>query len=678
MDSIGRTGNGEVGWRRQRTILAGAMVALAAACTTERPEPARPTPSGEVEPALPEIPRRIGPLVLDVVHPEEGVTVATRDSTFVFGSTGTGDATLRINGTPVPVQPNGAFLAFLPVPPDGVYRVTAETPTESAELVRTVVLPPPPPTLPAGAVAIIESSIEPRGAWVALPGERIDVSFRGSPGGAASLILPDGRRVRLVEATASLDAAAGQEAFARDPGAARERVLTTVAEYRGSFAAVPIAPPDTMRTGAARLGAFTIPREPAGEMRPGHATLELVIGADTARALLPLDLSLLDPDRLPVALTRDPTEPPRALGGEVRAMPAPSGVLHYFWPDGTRVALSGERNGRVRVRLTADLSAWVDANELVFLPAGTPPPTSRVGTVRMTPTPGWIDVRFNLDERLPFRVDEGERSFTVTLYGATSRTDWLQYGGLDPLVERAEWSQPRDDEYRFHLFLTRAPWGYRVFWDGDDLVLRVRRPPEIDPDRPLRGLLIALDPGHPPLGAIGPTRLTEPEANLAIALALRPMLEAAGARVIMTRTDTTSVPLYARPRIATEAGAHLFVSIHNNAFPDGVNPFRNNGTSTYYFYPQSVALARALQRELLAELRLRDLGYGRGDLAAVRHTWMPAALTETMFLMIPRQEAALRDPAVIERIARAHLRALEAFVLEHAVRSAASTSVNRR
>jgi len=156
------------------------------------------------------------------------------------------------------------------------------------------------------------------------------------------------------------------------------------------------------------------------------------------------------------------------------------------------------------------------------------------------------------------------------------------------------------------------------------------------------------------------------------------MLEAAGARVIMTRTDSTAVPLYARTTMATEADAHLFVSIHNNAFPDGVNPFRNNGTSTYYFYPQSVDLARALQRELLRELRLRDLGIGRGDLAAVRHTWMPAALTETMFLMIPRQEAALRDPNVIERIARAHYRGIEAFVRAHAGRSDVSTSVNGR
>jgi N-acetylmuramoyl-L-alanine amidase len=37
-----------------------------------------------------------------------------------------------------------------------------------------------------------------------------------------------------------------------------------------------------------------------------------------------------------------------------------------------------------------------------------------------------------------------------------------------------------------------------------------------------------------------------------------------------------------------------------------------------------------------------------------------------MFMMVPEQEAALRDPDVQERIARAHLRALEAFFRKRA------------
>jgi N-acetylmuramoyl-L-alanine amidase len=106
--------------------------------------------------------------------------------------------------------------------------------------------------------------------------------------------------------------------------------------------------------------------------------------------------------------------------------------------------------------------------------------------------------------------------------------------------------------------------------------------------------------------------------------------------------------------------------VHNNAFPDGVNPFTNSGTTAFYNAPQSLDLARHMQREILRELGLRDLGIARADLALVRPTWMPSTLTESMFLMVPQQEAALRDPRVQERIARAHFRAIETYLRDRA------------
>ncbi|HEX6040517.1 N-acetylmuramoyl-L-alanine amidase [Longimicrobium sp.] len=215
--------------------------------------------------------------------------------------------------------------------------------------------------------------------------------------------------------------------------------------------------------------------------------------------------------------------------------------------------------------------------------------------------------------------------------------------------------------------LGEPAWGWRAFWDANGrLVVRVRRPPRIDPARPLAGMRIAVDAGHPPGGAIGPTGYTEAEANLAISKHLVRMLREGGAEVLETRPDTAAVELGVRPVRAAEWDAHLLVSVHNNAFPDEVNPFENNGTSVFYNQPQSLGLARHVHRELIREIGLRDLGIARADLALVRPTWMPSILSETMFLMIPQQEAALRDPAVQARIARAHVRAIEAFLRERA------------
>ena len=144
------------------------------------------------------------------------------------------------------------------------------------------------------------------------------------------------------------------------------------------------------------------------------------------------------------------------------------------------------------------------------------------------------------------------------------------------------------------------------------------------------------------------------------------MLEQAGATVLLTRTDSNPIDLFPRTRFAEEHDADVLVSIHANALPDGVNPFVNNGTSVYYFHPRSAALARVLDRALVAELGMRDLGMGRGDYALVRNPWMPSALTEGLFMMIPEQEAMLGSPDGQLRYARGIVHGIESFLREMA------------
>ena len=96
----------------------------------------------------------------------------------------------------------------------------------------------------------------------------------------------------------------------------------------------------------------------------------------------------------------------------------------------------------------------------------------------------------------------------------------------------------------------------------------------------------------------------------------------------MTRTEDIAVDLAPRVAMAERADADVLISIHNNALPDGSDPFTHHGTSVYYNHPGSIPLARDIQGELVRALRLPDLGIGRGDLALVRGTWMPSVLTE--------------------------------------------------
>jgi N-acetylmuramoyl-L-alanine amidase len=131
----------------------------------------------------------------------------------------------------------------------------------------------------------------------------------------------------------------------------------------------------------------------------------------------------------------------------------------------------------------------------------------------------------------------------------------------------------------------------------------------VDQARPLAGLTIALDPGHPPAGGTGPTALYEGQAVLWVAERAKALLEQRGATVVMTRTTMDTLALAPRRVISRRADAHAFVSIHLNAYPDGVNPFvAPNGTGTYFYRTSSEPLARAVQQGMLAHMGLPDEG----------------------------------------------------------------------
>jgi len=647
-------------------LRAPAVIALVfmAACAGGGP-PAAPTPA-VAEPrtpaapaggTLPAVPAHDGALQIDIVYPPAGSAIAVRDSNFIFGSIGSGQATLRINGTSVDVAPNGAFLAFLPVPSDGVYHVEA---TKAADTVRSQhsVRVPAAVAVSTAGTRIIERSLYPTGAFALPAGELLEVGFQGAAGGTAAVILPRGRRVNLIEHSVSSGPTADARNFETTAPGARGRVVG-VSWYRGAIPAEPLLARDTI-VPAPVLSETQVRRVSAErDTTSTDAIFELIVGADTAHVPLPLNLATVGSR---VGSARPPAGSPPDW--TLRGRASTAGPYHWFFAPGTRLELTAERKGFVRARLAPDLSAWVPKAELEILPPGAAPPRADVGGVRFLAAPTHVDLRIPLGVRLPFAVDGTGRNLVIDVYGGTSETNFFQFGSLDPLIERAMWSQPADAVYRVSIELSAPVWGYLAFYDGEVLVLRIRRPPQIDADRPLAGLHIGVDAGHPPAGSIGPTRLKEADANLPIALALKKLLEAAGASVLMTRTDTSSVELGLRPRMATDSNAHVLVSIHNNAFPDGVNPFENAGTSVYFYQPHSLDLARHVQRALLGTLNTRDIGIGRADLAVVRPTWMPSILSETLYMMVPQHEAALRDPATQERIAAAHVRALEAFLRE--------------
>ena len=194
-----------------------------------------------------------------------------------------------------------------------------------------------------------------------------------------------------------------------------------------------------------------------------------------------------------------------------------------------------------------------------------------------------------MTRRVPFQVTEADRSLTVRLYGAVGDVNWIQYGAADSLVRRA--AGPRTAA-RGHALPRAGPQSLGLLRPLGAGRSHPRHPP---PARARSGRL-AEGPRSsrsiraiPPAGTTGPTGLREAEANLAIGLEVKRLLEEQGARVFMTRTADVPLELWPRVDMAERAGAEVLVSIHNNALPDGVNPLTNNGSSVYYNHPRSIA-----------------------------------------------------------------------------------------
>ena len=575
--------------------------------------------------ALPRISPVSDPLSLRVVYPLPNQRITATDSTFLFGSTGNAATVLAINGIGIPVAPNGAFLAFVPVPRDSVFRFIARLGEDSAAYDLRVLLPRS-ISRPDTGLWIDETSFSPTGRVWAEPDELLRVSVVAAP-----------RQQLAIE-------------FANRPPLALVPDTTQVAAY-GAFdrSAVRVEPREV------RYVASVLARDLADS--------SWVIRGMTGRPALTVEL--IEPASRMVVILDDDTARTGNTDGAVSGTPIPNGTYHWFFKNGTPAAVSGRIGSQVRLALSAGTVAWVSAADIAaFLPAGTPEPRAQLRLVRLTPGDSFVSARLSLTGRVPFKIDEADDKLTVRFYSTRADADWLQYGESNPWIERISWEQPFEDEATVTFDLPRPVFGYRTRWDGSDLILDIRRPPRINSAAPLRGRVIAIDPGHPPAGATGPTGLREAEANLAVALALKPMLERAGARVIMTRITDTASGLYERTNQADAANADVLVSIHNNAFPDGVNPWTNNGTSTYYYQPRSARLARHVQAAMVRTMGLRDLGFGRGDLALVRVTWMPSVLTEGAFLMIPEQENGLRTPSFQRAYARGIVDGLTAFFRE--------------
>ncbi len=224
----------------------------------------------------------------------------------------------------------------------------------------------------------------------------------------------------------------------------------------------------------------------------------------------------------------------------------------------------------------------------------------------------------------------------------------------------------------------------------------------LDRERSGRGLRrIVLDPGHGGAeeGAAGPSGLLEKDLVLDVCRRLQQALQVRGLEVSLTRVDDRDVPLDERTAIANNRRADLFLSLHANASPSS----SARGAETYYlslreeagsdaaqagrhetsdlmglgeddplklvlwdmaqaaWLAESQLVAEQIQAEFNKALGIPDRGVKQAPFRVLVGATMPAVLVEIGFISNPEEERRLRDPAFLQDMVDALVRAIEAY-----------------
>ena len=168
---------------------------------------------------------------------------------------------------------------------------------------------------------------------------------------------------------------------------------------------------------------------------------------------------------------------------------------------------------------------------------------------------------------------------------------------------------------------------------------------------------------------------TEKEYALDVARLLRPLLQAKGFKVILTRENDVFLPLELRAHIANQTRDSIFVSIHFNATsnrdatgfeifsltPRGAPSTADDALALSFLNmqagssvdAQSFELSAAVYHSMLGHIPEFDRGIKRARFAVLRRTKMPAILVEGGFLSETSDSKLVANPAWRGKLAEA-------------------------
>ena len=314
---------------------------------------------------------------------------------------------------------------------------------------------------------------------------------------------------------------------------------------------------------------------------------------------------------------------------------------------------------KYKVQLSKYRAAYIDKKNLVSPVTGTI--NHLTGSWKVYGDSVYDYVSISLNEKLPYssiqQIDPSR--LVVEVFGAESNTNWITQLSTTKEIKNAYYEQTEEDVMRVIIDLKhKQHWGHRIYYEGNRLVIRIKRQPE-KPE--LKYLTIAVDAGHggDNHGADGVTsKVLEKNYTILFANELRTALVKKKANVIMTREKDTTLSMPERIEFLKQACPDMLISIHlNSSDVDSIQ-----GVSTYYRYIGFRPLSVSILHQML-ELNLKEYGnVGSFNFSLSGPTDYPNCLVEVAFLSNKADEKRILDPAFHKAVAKKIVEGIEEFL----------------
>ena len=351
-----------------------------------------------------------------------------------------------------------------------------------------------------------------------------------------------------------------------------------------------------------------------------------------------------------------------------RETPSNNGKRLSPFPKDTILTINASDGDFYRVFLTNDKNVWVNKRDVELVSNISASPRSDLTGLDIYSDKNYIYLSLPMEYKFPVTVKQlSLNKLRVDIYGSNNNFSMAEYS--DEAIKSLKIIEPQKGKLSLLLEMqNKQIWGYDYFHNYDELVLRLRKKPSVNPSKPLENICIVLDAGHGGVekGAVGPTGICEKDINLAIVRNLQKELDAAGAEVILTRKSDVTTKIYSRPKIAEENNALLLLSIHCNALPDGKNPYEQHGCGTYYYHLQAKPLAESIQNSLLRQIKLKDDGVNYGNFVLTRPLNPISVLVECAYMINPNEYEMLIDVNYQKEFAEAIKKGVENFLITQA------------